>query len=75
VSIGERGLMKPDTHKVEVGEIKVKLERKEPILKQWLNRKKMKRRMSERMSLQLEVRPLPKETGCKDFRMKSLSPT
>ena len=67
--------MKPDTHKVEVGEIKVKLERKEPILKQWLNRKKMKRRMSERMSLQLEVRPLPKETVCKDFRMKSLSPT
>ena len=67
--------MKPDTHKVEVGEIKVKLERKEPILKQWLNRKKMKRRMSERMSLQLEVRPLPKETGCKDFRMKSLSLT
>ena len=50
MSIGERGLMKPDTHKVEVGEIKVKLERKEPILKQWLNRKKMKRRMSERMS-------------------------
>ena len=36
------GLMKPDTHKVEVGGIKVKLERKEPILKQWLNRKKMK---------------------------------
>ena len=67
--------MKPDTHKVEVGEIKVKLERKEPILKQWLNRKKMKRRMSERMSLQLEVRPIPIETGCKDFRMKSLSPT
>ena len=67
--------MKPDTHKVEVGEIKVKIERKEPILKQWLNRKKMKRRMSERMSLQLEVRPLPKETRCKDFRMKSLSPT
>ena len=72
MSIGEKGLMKPDTHKVEVGEIKVKLERKEPIL---INRKKMKRRMSERMSLQLEVRPLPKETGCKDFRMKSLSPT
>ena len=67
--------MKPDTHKVEVGEIKVKLEREEPILKQWLNREKMKRRMSERMSLQLEVRPLPKETGSKDFRMKSLSPT
>ena len=50
MSIGERGLIKPGTHKVEVGEIKVKLERKEPILKQWLNRKKMKRRMSERMS-------------------------
>ena len=66
--------MKPDTHKVEVGEIKVKLERKESILKQWSNRKKMKRRMSERMSLQLEVRPLLKETGCKDFRIKSLSP-
>ena len=48
--IGERGLMKPDTHKVEVGEIKVKLERKESILKQWLNRRKMKRRMGERMT-------------------------
>ena len=34
MSIGERGLIKPDTHKVEVGEIKVKLERKEPIMKQ-----------------------------------------
>ena len=32
--------MKPDTHKVEVGEIKVKLERKEPILKKWLNQEK-----------------------------------
>ena len=58
-----------------MAEVKVKLERKEPTLKQCLNRKKMKRRMSERMSLQLEVRPLPKETGGKDFRMKSLSPT
>ena len=67
--------MKLDTYKVEVGEIKVKLERKESILKQWLNRKKMKRRMSEGMSLQLEVRLIPKETGCKDFQMKSLSPT
>ena len=42
MSIGERGLMKPDTYKVKADEIKVKLERAhtETVVKQEKNEEK-----------------------------------